>query len=440
MRAGIGPLAAVALGVIATATAAPALAQGTIERVSVGPNGAEADGDSFNPVISVDGRFVAFHSSASNLVPSDTNSAPDVFVRDRRRGVTSRASVRTGGAQVDDASFDSAISADGRFIAFWSFATNLVAGDRNGLTDVFVHDRQMGVTRRVSVGRGGAEGDGDSSGASISADGRFVAFCSTASNLVPGDLIGRGDIFVRDRRSGVTHLVTIGASGAPSNDLSCAPSISANGRFVAFQSFASNLVPGDTNGLMDVFVRDRDLRLTRRVSVRSLGGQASDQSGRPDISADGRFVAFDSAASDLVPNDTNDDGDVFVRDRRMGVTRRVSVGPDGGQADGTSFIADITTDGRFVAFLSVATNLVPGDTNGITDVFVRDRSTSVTRRVSGRQGALPDIVDKPVSLSADGRFVVFTSVADSLVPGDTNGLLDVFVRDRRLTAAPAAVD
>ena len=182
---------------------------------------------------------------------------------------------------------------------------------------------------------------------------------------------------------------------------------------------------------MDVFVRDRGLRLTRRVSVRSGGGQANDQSGKPDISADGRFVAFDSAASDLVSGDSNGQGDVFVRDRRFNVTRRVSVGSAGNQANGTSFIADISADGRIIAFLSAATNLVPGDRNGITDVFVRDRSTNVTRRVSGRQGALPDIVDKPVSISADGRFVAFTSVADNLVPGDTNGVLDVFVRERR---------
>ena len=356
--------------VVVAQSASSASGSGVTSRVSVASDGRQAIPNGYlyaQPAISADGRFVAFASSASNLVAGDTNGVPDVFVRDRLAGVTRRVSVGASG-QANHFSADPAISADGRFVAFESGASNLVAGDTNGKSDVFVRDRLAGVTRRVSVGVGG-QANYTSNIPAISADGRFVAFDSGASNLVAGDTNGTDDVFVWDRLAGVTRRVSVGGSGQANNG-SYSPAVSADGRFVAFESFASNLVAGDTNGKADVFVRDRLAGVTRRVSV-GAGGQANSDSGTPTISADGRFVAFLSGASNLVPGDTNGTYDVFVRDRLAGVTRQMSVGA-GGQANDYSAFPAISANGRSVAYESYASNLVRGDTNGALDVFVRD--------------------------------------------------------------------
>jgi Tol biopolymer transport system component len=344
-----------------------------IERVSVAGDGSQANNDNYSLAISADGRYVAFYSAASSLVPGDTNGALDVFVRDRRAGTTQRVSVATDGSQGNGFSYDPAISADGRYVAFDSYASSLVPGDTNGDSDVFVRDRRLGTTQRVSVATNGSQGNGDSASPAISADGRYVAFSSDASNLVPGDTNGALDVFVRDRRSGTTQRVSVATDGSQANGGS--PAISADGRYVAFTSVASNLVPGDTNGFEDVFVRDLKSGTTRRVSVATDGSQGNnDSSVRPAISADGRYVAFESYASNLVPGDTN--GLEFVRDLRLDTTRQVDVAADGGQPNGLSFFPAISADGRYVAFESYASNLVPGDTNHSADVFVRDLKLS----------------------------------------------------------------
>ncbi|MDP9226624.1 MAG: hypothetical protein M3P18_22850 [Actinomycetota bacterium] len=406
---------------------------GSTSRVSVSSAGRQGNdsSDSSGQAISGQGRYVAFHSVASNLVVGDTNGSGDVFIRDRLAGVTRRVSVGPGGRQANEGSDTPAISADGRFVAFSSFASNLVAGDTNGAGDIFVRDVLAGVTRRVSVGSAGRPANAPSFSPAISADGLFVAFTSFASNLVPGDTNESGDTFVRDLLAGVTRRVSVGPGGRQSNGSSgdFPPSISANGRFVAFDSFASNLVPGDT-GWGDVFVRDRLAGVTRRVSVNRAGGQADGPSDTPAISADGRFVAFVSFASDLVSGDTNATGDVFVRDLVAGVTRRASVGSHG-QADNFSFSPAISGDGRFVAFSSDASNLVPGDTNATGDIFVRDRLAGGTRRASvGAAGQQANEFSIFPAISTDGRHVAFLSYASNLVPGDTNATGDVFVRDQ----------
>lgn len=234
-----------------------------------------------------------------------------------------------------------------------------------------------GVIRRVSVGPGGRQGDGDSgeiSAAAISGDGRFVTFTSDASNLVAGDTNGTWDVFVRDLRAGVTRRVSVGSQGQQANDRSGSwpTALSYHGRFVAFDSTASNLVSGDTNAVSDVFVRDLVNNTTRRVSKSSAGGQGDLGSDSPTMSADGWTVGFASYATDLVSTDTNDRRDVFVRDRRARTTRRVSVSSSGVQADNASLTPAISPDGQHVAFSSDASNLVGGDTNAATDVFVRD--------------------------------------------------------------------
>jgi Tol biopolymer transport system component len=411
-------------------------------RVSVGAGGAQANpAASYDPSISADGRYVAFTSLAASLVMGDTNNTWDVFVHDRQTGLTTRVSVGAGGAQGNGLSDWPSISADGRFVAFRSEASNLVTGDTNNGADVFVHDRQTWVTTRVSVGAGGAQANGPSQWLSISGDGRYVAFVSEASNLVAGDTNSRSDVFVHDRQAGVTTRVSVAAGGAQGNNGSgIFPCISADGRYVAFTSFDSNLVAGDTNNRGDVFVHDRQTGVTTRVSVGAGGTQGNDSSGWPSISADGRYVAFDSLATNLVTGDTNDWQDAFVHDRQTGVTTRVSVGAGGTQGDDYSNTPTISADGRYVAFQSRASNLVTGDTNYLADIFVHDRQLGVTTRVSvGAGGTEGDHYSTFASISADGRHVAFSSYASNLVAGDTNGGEDVFVHDR-FPPAPCSAD
>jgi archaellum component FlaF (FlaF/FlaG flagellin family) len=350
-------------------------ALGTIERVSVDSNGVAGNLNSGGGWLSAAGRYVAFGSN-SNLVPNDTNGSSDAFVHDRISGTTERVSVDSGGAQGDGTSYGGPITPDGRYVVFTSFATNLVPGDTNGLPDIFVHDRQSGITERVSVDSNGGQGDGSSDIkiGSITDDGRYVAFESDSGNLVPGDLTKTWDVFVHDRTSGTTECVSVASNGALGNQYSFRPFLSADGRYVAFSSLASNLVPGDTNGYYDVFVRDRVAGTTERVSLSSNGSQAAGASGWPSISADGRFVTFESFAGDLVGGDTNLKEDIFVRDRQSGTTERVSIDSAGVQGTDHSDWAAASVDARFIVFDSEAENLVPDDTNGFKDVFIRDRS------------------------------------------------------------------
>jgi Tol biopolymer transport system component len=399
-----------------------------VQRVSVASDGAQGNGDSFANSISADGRYIAFASRASNLVPGDTNGKQDIFVHDRQTGQTTRVSVASDGTQANGDSGHPAISADGRFVAFYSSASNLVPDDTNGVEDVFVYDRLTGQITRVSVASDGTQANGPSWQPSISGDGRFVAFESGASNLVPGDTNDTWDVFVHDRLTGQTTRVSVASDGTEGNGLSFLARISADGRFVAFTSGASNLVPGDTNPKWDVFVHDRLTGQTTMVSVASDGTPGNGTSGGMSISGDGRFVAFVSDASNLVPGDTNGTLDVFVHDRLTGQTTRVSVASDGTQGNADSDGASLSQDGRFVAFFSTASNLVPGDTNGAMDVFVHDRQTGQTTMVSVASDGVQGNGDSSgAAISADGRFVVFTSEASNLVPGDTNGAWDVFV-------------
>jgi Tol biopolymer transport system component len=346
------------------------------QRVSVASDGTEEFQDSESPAISGTGRYVAFESFAPNLVPGDTNDAHDVFVNDRATGTTERVSVAGDGTQGDDFSGAPAVGSTGRYVAFESFAANLVPGDTNGNEDVFVRDRVAGTTSRVSLADDGTQGDGSSGQPSISADGRYVAFESLASNLVPGDTNGSKDVFVRDRVTGTTARVSVAGDGTQGNQTSAEPTVSADGRYVAFESLASNLVRGDTTGTWDVFVRDRAAGTTELVSVAGDGTPGRPGfSQEPSISPDGRYVAFLSAASNLVPRDTNETEDVFVHDRVAGTNERASVASDGTEGDGGSGEPSISADSRYVAFESLASNLVPvpGDTNFDADVFVRDR-------------------------------------------------------------------
>jgi archaellum component FlaF (FlaF/FlaG flagellin family) len=412
-------------------------------RVSLTVSGRQAlGGSSERPAISSDGRFVAFDSQATNLV-GDTNGISDVFVHDRQLGTTRRVSVATDGSQATGGVLGSrnpAISSDGRFVAFQSDATNLVPGDGNGKTDIFVRDLEAGTTTRASVPTSqtlkapalAPEANGNSINAAISSDGRVVAFQSTASNLTTQPDTSTPAIYVRDMRTGVTERVVQPVSGNVADGQSADPVISSNGRLVAFDSAATNYVTGDTNGEEDVFVADRQaFPATRASVVGSKGTQANGASFVPRMSSDGRFVEFTSRATNLDPSITNNRENVFVRDRLAGTTTRASVAAKAGaQSDGDSLVGGVSDDGRFVAFDSLASNLVPGDTNDQFDVFVRDLTAGTTTLASvTNDGLAANDVSGDAQISSDGRFVAFSSDASNLVPGDTNGVRDVFVRD-----------
>ena len=448
-------LVAVGLAAPLSLTGDAASAAVVTTRVSVATGGSQATGGALTsiPSTSADGRLVAFTSSATNLVPNDTNAVTDVFVHDRQTGVTTRVSVNTDGTEGSGNSTASAISADGRYVAFHSAATNLVTGDTNGQTDVFVHDRQTGATTRVSVVTGGGQGcvavgnactgAGASTDPTISGDGRYVTYRSNATYLatgVPaGDTNNAGDIFVHDRQTTTTTRVSVITGGAQSNGVSSLPAISRDGRFVAFTSAATNLVTGDTNTQLDVFVHDRQTVTTTRVSVATGGGQTTGGGSNPSaINGDGSVVVFASEATNLVAGDTNGVSDVFVHVRASGATTRASTPSGGAQATGgPSFFPSITADGRFVSFDSSATNLAPDDTNGVSDVFVHDRVAVTTSRVSlASGGGQANAGSFFGELSDDGRYAAFASEATNLVPGDTNGASDIFVTDR-LAPEPA---
>jgi Tol biopolymer transport system component len=495
---------------------------GETTRISLSSAGAQGNGDSEDPVISADGRYVAFGSYARNLVSGDTQTCqdasnseyncPDIFVHDRQTGRTTRVSVNSAGNQANEVTYQPTISADGRYVGFYSRAANLVPGDTNDLGDVFVHDRYTGQTRRVSVGLGGRQGVGGASGSpAFSADGRYVAFDSSATNLVPGDLdghdvfvhdltkddtvvtrasvnsaggqaaagveaeflsisangrfvvfqssarnldsqhpaCGAGSVYVHDRLMGRTVCVSTNEAGDRASFLTRGSTISANGRFVAFDSYTDGLVPGDTSGLTDVFVRDLQTGQLSLVSVNSAGVQGDNHSSSPSLSTDGRFVAFASAATNLVEGIAPTCGGpfvicnlIYVRDRQTGQTSLVSADSAGHPGIGWTGNPDISDDGRYVAFASDAVNLVSGDTNKAEDIFVRDRQTGQTSRISvdSAGGQSNDISMWP-ALSADGRYVAFTSYASNLVSGDTQmcpeplvgeyNCGDIFVHDRQ---------
>jgi Tol biopolymer transport system component len=420
---------------LALALARPAAAQAT-SLVSSNSQGHPSGKDAYDPTLSPDGRWVGFFCYDDLLEGGARFVHSDTYLRDRLTGALERVSVSSSEAPGDSFSYVPSFTPDVRYVVFVSYATNLAPGDTNGPypdgLDVFVRDRVAGTTERVSVGTGGTQGNDHSYSPSISADGRWVAFASDASNLVPGDTNATGDVFLRDRVAGTTQRVSVGPGGAQGNGASAITSISADGRYLAYTSNASNLVAGDTNGKRDVFVHDRVTGATERVSLGSAGLQGSGDCFLGEISPDGRFVAFASVAPDLVTGDANGSGDVFLRDRVAGTTELVSVSTAGTQGGGESRSPSLTSDGRYVAFYSDAPDLVPGDTNGERDVFLRDRLSGTTERVSVDSGGVQGAEDSGVygpAVSGDGRFVAFDT-RNSFVEVDSNASYDVYIRDR----------
>jgi Tol biopolymer transport system component len=408
-------LAFVATITVAVTTGGAASAShiaGWTSRITVPATGGDPNGfSSFWPKISPDGRYVVFESAASNLVPGDTNGVVDAFVRDTRTGTTSRVSLTNSSGQVNRASEGPAISADGRYVVFQSLGTNVVSGDPNPNGNVFIRDRVAGTTQRVGPPSGSS---GGAHYPAISADGRFVAFY-TMGALVPADTNGYTDIYLWTRATGALERVSVSTSGGNSDGESYQPDLSDDGRYVAFHSTAMNLVtrPGYP---ASTYVRDRQAGVTTMVSVASDGTPGNDESGRARISGDGRYVVFGSAAHNLVP-DRPRFYDAYLHDRVTGKTELVYVSSTGEPSVWGVGETDVSRDGRYVTFMMDS------------GVWRRDRLTGVTIRADLSTTGVPANEDGGYpAISADGQRIVFLSRATNLVPGGSAGESEIYLR------------
>jgi Tol biopolymer transport system component len=430
-------------GIGAAAAAAP-----HIVRASSSLGRPEANNASFSPAISADGRWVTFASDASNLVENDYNHRRDIFLREVDTGRLTRISVSDTGQQANGPSYNPSISGDGRYVAYDSFASNLVLDDDNADGDVFLYDRLARTTRLISRGLDGKPATGQSGFPVISADGNTVAFESTAPHIVAGEPTASTQVYAWDRPTGKFQRISTSYSGGPVAAGNAA--LSADGRFVAFASTADSVVPGDFNQAADVFVRDRRTGSTVRASVNSFGGEGNGNSINPSISADGRYVAFESTASNLLATnptaqnlpripfdptgtleggDTNFVSDVFVHDLITGRTTRASVASDGTEPTAESYAASISGNGRYVAFVSAAPNLVPGKTTKFREVYVHDQVTGTTTRVcQAPDGSQCDNLSTTPSIDAGGTRIAFSAEATNVVAGHRNSEADIFVR------------
>ncbi|MDF1861280.1 MAG: hypothetical protein P1U87_13770 [Verrucomicrobiales bacterium] len=403
------------------------------ERVSVDAEGNESNGGGSDPAISRDGRFVVFESHATDLITGDTNGVQDLYAKDRQTGAIKRVSLTSMNGESNQDSDNQSISGDGSVIAFECYASNMIALDPDGNADIYVYNETLDQLEIVSISEAGLKGNGDSTDPSISNDGRYVAFESNATNLVADDTNGRTDIFVYDRHDNTIERVSIKDLNTEANHHSRNAAISGDGRYVAFSSKASNLVDGDTNGRDDIFVHDRVSGTITRVSISSGGSEADNGSNSPAVSSDGRFVAFQSSATNLVSGDTNATEDIFLKDLETGNLVRCSVDDSGIEGNGYSQDAALSADGRFIAFKSYATNLVAGDTNVAGDIFVHDRIARETRRISvDDSGTEADGESFFPEISGDGRVVAFQSNATNLVNGDLNNRSDIFTNGNPL--------
>lgn len=410
---------------------------GVTTKVSTAPSGGISDGNGRWAALAGDGSHVAFTSEARNLVAGDTNGVADVFVRNLQTGLVIRASVASDGSQANGVSNGRAsVSGDGRYVAFVSGASNLVDGDVNEADDIFVRDLKDGRTVRASLTDSGEEGKG-ADFPSISADGRYVAFHSL-SPLVPEDTNGAADVYVRDLVSHRTHLASVADDGHVSRGNSYHPSISGDGSRVSFETWGDRLAPGDPpQSVSSIYVRDLRAGRTYKASITNPGAPDWDAPGHSifsTISANGRFVAF-SSTERLVPHPVGA-FQLIVTDLESGYVEVASVSNDGSWGNTQTWEGpSLSADGRYVAFFSDATNLVENDTNNSPDVFVRDRLERKTFRVSvstgGRQSATPS--EFP-SISWNGRLVAFDSRGPMLAPGDADPWDDVFLHDRGAAA------
>lgn len=369
--------------------------------------------------LSATGRYLLIQAVAYiSLVPEDTNGAVDVYVVDRATKSFTLVSKNAAGVVGNSHSFVhfGAMTQDASYVAFSSAATNLGGSDTNGLNDVYVKNMATGAVVRASLSNMGAEPNADCFALDISADGRYVLFQSAATNLVASDTNSGEDVFLRDTVAGTTMMIDVSSAGVQGNATTNFAMMSSDARFVLFTSPATNLVPGDTNACADVFVRDTLFNTTTRVSVSSTGAELSNYSTGTDISADGRYIAITSGAL-VLPTDPNSNWRVYVRDQVMGTFTRVSMTSGGAQPNGLCGSGSVSDDGQMVTFSSNASDIVPGDTNGVSDIFAHNLTTGVVARVSvGASAQQPNQALDGYAISGDGRYALFDTAATNIWP------------------------
>jgi flagellin len=411
---------------------------GTYTLASQSTGGVEANNSAIEPQISGNGRYITFTSQATNLDAFNDPGVKDVFRHDIVTGETLLISKSSGGVGGNGESIKSSVSDDGRYIAFASMSTNLSLDDADSGLDIFLHDVQTSQTTLISKATDGTKGQGLSTFPQISGDGRFVVFSSISNNLVAGDTNNSYDVFLHNVQTGQTTLISKATDGTIGNDDSTVAGISDDGRYIVFQSSANNLDigVGDTNGVSDIFLHDTQTGTTNLISKADDGSLSNGYSLPAKISDDGNFVVYSSDANNLVAGDTNGLRDVFLYDVAADTTARISKADDGTQGDGWSHAANINSDGRYIAFSSNSSNLVPPGDDGIWDVFLYDTQLGQMTRMSvtedGSDGGNSQS-DTP-AISDDGQFVVFKSSADNLILGTTPGIDHVYFLD--INAAP----
>ncbi len=403
---------------------------GSIERISVDSGNIQFNYASpLYQALSSDGRYVVFIAN----ITSGSSSQTHAYLRDRATGTTEVVSVGNDGSN-GQTSGAVDVSDDGRYVLFTSGWL-----DGNNNSHVYVRDRTTGTTELISVANDGSPDTVGNSpgGASISGNGRYVTFVSGSPNIVSGDTNSEVDVFVRDRVTATTQRVNITSDGTQANgndnSVGIKTNISKDGRYVVFNSPASNLVPNDTNGKSDIFIHDRINGTTVRINLTNDGAQSIAHDDGFDLSSDGRYLVFASFDSNLVANDSNGQNDIFVRDLVMGTTELVSIADDGSQANLASFYPGISANGRYVSFNSSANNLVTGGTPQGLAIFVRDRVANTTKMVdTPHDGSTANYFSFGNSaVSGDGRYIMFGSGASNLVVGDSDvtNNWDIFIHD-----------
>jgi len=403
------------------------------------PNSNDSSGT--NTGLSEDGRYVVFDSNANNLVANDTNNKKDVFLRDRKNNTIERISVSSSGVQGNGDSKDASVSADGRYVTFLSYATNLVVNDTNAKGDIFLHDRQTGITTRVSKKRDGSQNTGQCFSPSINTTGTHIVF-DAEDMLDSSDTNGKKDIYMYTISSGEIKLISVASDGTVGDGVSVTGSVSADGKFVAFSSYANNFstATGAVN-LPQIFLKNIQDNTMQCISLAPDGSEGNDRSTTASISADAKYIVFQSYATNLLNSNDANGGkvDIFLYDLEKAKMELISKSSSGQQANDTSYLSyglSISKNGRYITFRSGATNLVADDTNGVYDAFLHDRKSGSTIRLSiNNNNEEGNLLSYAPSISPSGNYATFLSQSSNLVPGDNNNKSDVFGNENTLYKA-----
>jgi hemolysin type calcium-binding protein/WD40 repeat protein len=410
-------------------TAAALSVPGDITLASTSDTGIKGDSASFTPSLSADGTRVGFNSLATNLDPADTDSISDVYVKGPSTGDLTLVSASDTGVKGNGDSFSPSLSADGTKVAFFSFATNLDPADTDSSTDVYVKDLATGDIALASTSDDGTKGNSFSFHPSLSADATSVAFSSNATNLDPADSDAVTDIYVKNLLTGDVTLASASDSGTKSDGESSSASLSADGSSVAFTSHASNLDPADTDAVSDVYVKNLSTGEITLASTSDSGTKGDDISFEASLSGNGERVGFNSLADNLDPVDTDDIEDVYVKDLSSGDLTLASTSDTGVKGRDLSVGASLSDDGTKVGFSSFASNLDPADGDGSGDVYVKDLASGDLALASTSEFGVKGNGDSgEASLSADGTQVAFSSSATNLDPADADSISDVYVK------------